>query len=35
MGKHRVTRSDCKKAIEMMDRLWEREMNCFSTSIPS
>ncbi|REJ29261.1 hypothetical protein [Caldibacillus debilis] len=28
MGKHRVTRSDCKKAIERMDRIWEREINC-------
>jgi len=32
---HRFTRADCEKSLEAMDRLWEREINCSSTSIPS
>jgi hypothetical protein len=32
---HRFTRADCEKSLEAMDRLWERDINCSSTSIPS
>jgi len=36
IDKYRISRDDFDKAIEMMDRLWERGgINCSSTSIPS
>jgi hypothetical protein len=35
IDKHRFTRADCEKSLEAMDRLWEREINCSSTSTRS
>lgn len=34
IDEYRISRDDFDKAIEMMDRLWERDMNCSTHTSP-